>query len=133
VPIPSTFEADALHALLVLRADAIEGCTQGSEEEREFTMIAEAVEAYEAIRWPDGKVPCGNQADKPTGPPPVASIDAARSASTCVTSCRRAGSPGEELLGLGGYKIGQSRCVLGLARGPSRRWLARGGCVQISS
>jgi hypothetical protein len=57
--IPVTFEADAMHALLVLRADAIEGCTGGSEEEREFAMIAEAVEAYEAIRWPDGKVQGG--------------------------------------------------------------------------
>jgi hypothetical protein len=57
--IPSTFEADAMHALLVLRADAIEGCTGNAEEAREFAMIAEALEAYEAIRWPDGKVPGG--------------------------------------------------------------------------
>ena len=39
------------------RAYSIEGCTQGSEEEREFAMIAEAVEAYGAVRWPDGKIP----------------------------------------------------------------------------
>jgi hypothetical protein len=54
--IPSTFEADALHAL---RADAIEGCTENSEEARELAMIAEILEAYEAKRWPDGKVAGG--------------------------------------------------------------------------
>jgi hypothetical protein len=57
--IPSTFEADAMHALLVLRADAIEGCIENSEEAREFAMIAEAVEAYEGKRWPGGKIPGG--------------------------------------------------------------------------
>ena len=57
--IPATFEADAMHALLVLRADALEGCPENSEETREFAMIAEALQAYEAIRWPDGKVPGG--------------------------------------------------------------------------
>jgi hypothetical protein len=29
---PATVEADAIHALLVLRADQIEGCTEGSPE-----------------------------------------------------------------------------------------------------
>jgi hypothetical protein len=39
-PIPATFEADVLHTLLVLRAEAIEGCTENSEDAREFAMIA---------------------------------------------------------------------------------------------
>jgi hypothetical protein len=56
---PQFAEADALHALLVLRADTLEGCIGNSEEAREFAMIAEALEAYEAVRWPDGKVPGG--------------------------------------------------------------------------
>jgi len=57
--IPSTFEADALHALLVLRADALEGCAENSEEARELAMIADGLEAYEAVRWPDGTIPGG--------------------------------------------------------------------------
>jgi hypothetical protein len=40
--------ADAMHALL----DAPEG----SEEEREFASITDAIEAYETLRWPTGKV-----------------------------------------------------------------------------
>jgi hypothetical protein len=56
---PQFAEADALHALLVLRADALEGCAANSEEAREFAMIAEVLEGYEAVRWPDGKVPDG--------------------------------------------------------------------------
>ena len=53
--ISATFEADAMHALLVLRADALEGCPKNSEEACELAMIVEAVDAYEGKRWPDGK------------------------------------------------------------------------------
>jgi hypothetical protein len=39
-PIPATFEADVLHTLLVLRAEAIEGCTENSEDARELGSFA---------------------------------------------------------------------------------------------
>ena len=56
-PISMQAEADAMHALLVLRADKLEGCTEGSEEEAELKNIVGAVTAYEAKRWPNGVVP----------------------------------------------------------------------------
>ena len=57
VPVPLTAEADALHRLLVRRADALAGCTEGSAEESELKAIVDAIEAYEAKRWPIGKAP----------------------------------------------------------------------------
>lgn len=60
VPMPSLYDqADAMHSLLVLRADKLDGCTEGSEEEAELKMIADTIETYEAKRWPDGKVSGG--------------------------------------------------------------------------
>ena len=47
-------EADAMHGLLILRADKLEGCTEGSDEATELKMIADTIETYEAKRWPDG-------------------------------------------------------------------------------
>jgi hypothetical protein len=58
-PRPATAEADAMHVLLVLRADQLEGCIENSEEVRELTMIAEALEAYECKRWPEGRCQAG--------------------------------------------------------------------------
>jgi hypothetical protein len=56
---PAPAITDALHALLVQRDDALEGCPEGSAEEGELAAIADAIEAYEAVRWPTGKTAGG--------------------------------------------------------------------------
>jgi hypothetical protein len=57
---PSVAEADRLHALLVMRAEALEECCRPySREADELVTITDAIESYEAVRWPDGKVPSG--------------------------------------------------------------------------
>jgi hypothetical protein len=55
----STAEADAMHSVLVLRADALEKCSEGSPEAAELKTITDAIKAYEGARWPDGKVADG--------------------------------------------------------------------------
>jgi hypothetical protein len=45
-------EADAMHALLIKRADELVGCTEGSPEE---TELSDVINAYEAKRWPSVK------------------------------------------------------------------------------
>ena len=42
-----SLEADAMHALLVHRADQLEGCTEGSPEKQEFSSIVSAIDASE--------------------------------------------------------------------------------------
>jgi hypothetical protein len=50
---------DELHAMLVKRADDLEGCHMGSDEDRELAAIERAIGAYEAVRWPTGKIAGG--------------------------------------------------------------------------
>ena len=45
-----------MHGLLMERADALMGCTEGSPEEAELATLTDAIEAYETVRWPNGKV-----------------------------------------------------------------------------
>jgi hypothetical protein len=47
---------DRIDAFLVTRADALDGCIEGSTEEAELAALADAIEAYEAVRWPDEKI-----------------------------------------------------------------------------
>ena len=52
-------EADAMHALLVHRADQLEGYVEVSAEEQEYSAVVRAIDAYEQRRWPDGKTAGG--------------------------------------------------------------------------
>jgi hypothetical protein len=54
-----TAEADAMHALLVIRADKLMGCPEESDSALELELIANTVEAYETKRWPKGKISGG--------------------------------------------------------------------------
>jgi hypothetical protein len=54
-----TAEADAMHALLVIRADALTGAPEASHSATELQLISDAVEAFEIKRWPRGKIPGG--------------------------------------------------------------------------
>jgi hypothetical protein len=55
----TTAETDAMHAVLMRCADALQGCSEGSPEEVELESIVDAIDAYEAKRWPEGKEPGG--------------------------------------------------------------------------
>jgi hypothetical protein len=48
-----------MHALLVIRADNLMGCPEGTEGAIELELITDAAEAYESKRWPEGKIPGG--------------------------------------------------------------------------
>ena len=49
-------EADAMHALLVQRADQLQGCVVGSAEDQELSAIVRAIVGYEQKRWPAGQI-----------------------------------------------------------------------------
>jgi hypothetical protein len=48
-----------MHALLVVRADMLMSAPQESYAATELELITDAIDAYEAKRWPGGKIPGG--------------------------------------------------------------------------
>ena len=54
-----TADAEAMHALLILRADALSGHTENSDEAAELETITDTIERYEAKRWPNGRADGG--------------------------------------------------------------------------
>jgi hypothetical protein len=50
---------DELNAMLVKRADDLEGCAEGSDEEHESRRHHRCDQAYEAVRWPLGRTQDG--------------------------------------------------------------------------
>ena len=58
-------EANELHTLLIKRADRLAGVFSGTRDATEHRTIIKALEAYEAKRWPDGKIPEGRDERRP--------------------------------------------------------------------
>jgi len=52
-------ESDAMHALLIKRADELMGCTEGSPKKEKLRALTDVIDAYEAKRWPSGKMAGG--------------------------------------------------------------------------
>jgi hypothetical protein len=53
----STTESDAMHSVLIRVADALSRMQRGLPEEVELARIIDAIEKYEAKRWPEAKCP----------------------------------------------------------------------------
>ena len=52
-------EADALHAKLVQLADTLDGCAEGSLQEAVRYALTKAINGYQSVRWPQGRVTDG--------------------------------------------------------------------------
>ena len=54
--VEETLSGDLILGMMMNRAEKLTRCTEGSTEESELEALNLAIDAYQSIRWPGGKI-----------------------------------------------------------------------------